>query len=360
MVDGQVVERYLRPAAEQFMLNPVHLHLWQFVSYAFLHGGILHIFGNMYFLYIFGNNVNDKLGNTGYLCLYLAGAVFAGIGHSLLHVSPVLGASGAVAAITGAYLVLFPQSLITILYILFFIGTMELSALYFILFKLIVWDNIIEPGFYPAAVAYDAHLAGYACGIAAMLIMLATGLISSSGFDLWSMIKQWNRRRRYHDAVSSGHDPFAGGTTTTKRITAREVKTPAQRQRDEKISQLRNEIGHRIAQRNLPAAAEIYLELIEIDSTQVPPRQYLLDIANQLASENKHTQSAHAYEKFLSHYPKYEYVEQVKLMLGILYSRYLDKPDLAVNHLQAAVEKLSDTGQLKMCKDELAKLENII
>jgi len=357
VVDGQVVERYLRPAAEQFMLNPAHPNLWQFVTYAFLHGGLLHVFGNMYFLYLFGNNVNDKLGNIGYLCLYLGGAVFAGVGHSLLHTNPVLGASGAVAAVTGAYLVLFPQSLITILYIFFFIGTMELSALYFILFKLIVWDNIVEPRFIFASVAYDAHLAGYAYGIAAVVLMLATGLISSTGFDLWSMLKQWNRRRRYRDAVVNGCEPFAGRTTLTKRIKVEELKTPAQTQHAEKINRLRNEIGTRIAERNLPAAAQIYLQLMELDSTQVPPRQYLLDIANQLASENKHAQSAQAYEKFLAHYPKYEYIEQVQLMLGLLYSRYLDKPDLAKKHLQAAAEKLSDPAQLKMCRDELTKLQ---
>ena len=352
---GEIVQ-ILQPWANQFMLHPEHLRLLQFVTYAFLHGSFLHVIGNMYFLYIFGNNVNDKLGNIGYLCLYIAGAVFAGIGHSILHTAPVLGASGAVAAITGAYLVLFPQSLITILYIFFFFGTMELSALYFILFKLIVWDNIVEPRFSIAAIAYSAHLVGYAFGIAAVLAMLATGLISSSHFDLLAMLKRWNRRRRYRDVVSSGYDPFTG-RTTAKRIKVKEVKTPVQQQREEKTKQLRNEIAGRIAQRNLAAATEAYLELIELDSEQILPCQYLLDIANQLASENKHAESAQAYEKFLTHYSKYEYVEQVQLMLGILYSRYLNQTELAIKHLTAAAEKLTDPGQLKMCNDELAKLQ---
>ena len=104
----------LRPWAEQFMLTPLRPYLWQFVSYAFLHGSVMHIIGNMFFLYLFGNNVNDKLGHIGYLCLYLAGAAFSAIGHTLMSNHPVLGASGAVAAGTGAYLVLFPQTLITV------------------------------------------------------------------------------------------------------------------------------------------------------------------------------------------------------------------------------------------------------
>jgi len=344
-----------RPWVQHFMLTAVRPQLWQFVSYAFLHGGLMHIFGNMFFLYLFGNNVNDKLGNIGYMCFYLAGAVFSGIGHTLVSGADVLGASGAVAAVTGAYLVLFPQTLITVLYWFFFIGTIEVPALYFIVFKMIIIDNVIIR--YTAYVAYDAHLAGYAFGVAAMVVMLATGLISTSSFDLWAMIKQWNRRRQYRDAVSSGFDPFTG-RTETRQIKVKEVKSPAQQQKDEKSQELRNEISKRITERNLSAAAALYLELMNHDSEQILPRQNLLDIANQLAGDNKHTESARAYEQFLTHYSTYEYAEQVELMLGILYCRYLNQPKLAIKHLQAACEKLTDPGQLKMCKDELARLQN--
>ncbi len=345
----------LRPWAERFMLTPLRPYLWQFVTYAFLHGGLMHIFGNMFFLYLFGNNVNDRLGHIGYLCFYLAGAVFSGIGHTLLNNTPALGASGAVAAVTGAYLVLFPQSLITIIYWFIFIGTMELPALYFIAFKMIFIDNIIAR--YTPNVAYDAHLAGYAFGIAAILLLLATGLITGSSLDLWSMIKRWNRRRQYSDVVSSGYDPYTGRTTMRKRIKVKEIKTTAQRQQEEEIIQIRNEIAARITQRNLSAAAELYLQLIGLDSEQILPRQYLLDIANQLAGEDRRAEAARTYEKFLAHYGSYEYAEQVELMLGILYSRYLSQPDLAIKHLKTAAEKLSDPDQLKMCTDELAKLQ---
>jgi membrane associated rhomboid family serine protease len=346
-----------RPWVTHFMLTSERPHLWQFVSYAFLHGGLLHIIGNMFFLYLFGNNVNDKLGHIGYLCFYLAGAVFSGVGHVLLSKHDVLGASGAVAAVTGAYLVLFPQTLITVLYWFFFIGTMELPALYFIAFKLIIWDNLIEPYFAPpVAVAYAAHMAGYIFGITAMVVMLATGLISSS-YNLWTMIKQWNRRRRYRDAVSDGYDPFTG-RSGTKRIKVKEViKSAAQQQKDEESSKLRNEISARINERNLPAAANIYLELMRHDSEQILQRQQLLDIANQLAGENKYAESAKAYEQFLTHYRNYEYTEQVELMLGIIYARYLNKPEPAIKHLQTAVQKLSDPGQLKMCQEEIARLQ---
>ena len=348
----------LRPWVDYFILQAGRAPLWQYVSYAFLHGGILHILGNMYFLYLFGNNINDKLGNVGYLAFYLAGAVFSGIGHHLVSSSPVLGASGAIAAVIGAYLVLFPQTLISIFWWLFiFINTIELPALYFIAFKLIIWDNLIEPAFAPPmAVAYGAHLTGYAFGIATMIFMLATRLIKSSHFDLWDMIRQWNRRRQYRDLVSGGYDPYSG--RTAKQIRVQEIKkTPAQQQAEEHILQLRNEITTRIHQRNLPGAAQIYLELMSLDSEQILPRQQLLDIANQLAGENRHTEAAKAYEQFLTNYSGYEYAEQVQLMLGLLYSRYLNHREQAIKHLQAAVQKLSDPGQIKMCQNELARLQ---
>jgi len=355
-IGGNHIEEPLRLWAEQFMLTPQHPHLWQFISYAFLHGGFLHIIGNMFFLYLFGNNVNDKLGNVGYLCFYLAGAVFSGIGHTLLNSAPAIGASGAVAAVTGAYLVLFPQTLITILYWFFFIGTMEVPALYFIGLKMIILDNMIAR--YTPNVAYDAHLSGYAFGILAILAMLATKLISGSSLDLWAMIDRWNRRRQYRDVVTGGYDPFTG-QTKGRYVKAREVKkTPAQKAKEEKIAWLRSEISDSIAAGNLGGAADLYLELEKIDAEQILPRQQLLDISNQLMTAGKWAESARSYEKFLSHYRNYEYAEQVQLMLGILYSRYLGRNDTAVKYLQAARNRLTDPGQKKMCEEELKRLQN--
>jgi tetratricopeptide (TPR) repeat protein len=338
------------------MLKPTNMELSQFITYAFLHGGWLHIIGNMFFLYIFGNNVNDKLGNISYISFYLAGGVASGLGHILFNASPVLGASGAVAAVTGAYLVLFPQSLITIIYWFFIIGTLEVPAIYFIALKLILIDNVITASS-QAAVAYEAHLVGYAFGITSILALIGIGAVSSDHFDLFSMLRQWNRRRKFKDVVSSGYDPFTG--RTSRKIKAKEVKqSPAEKKRKQRIDELRREITSRMNQRNIPAAADLYLQLMEVDENQVPPRKYLLDIANQLASENKHRQAAKSYEKFLKHYGSYEYSDQVQLMLGLIYARYLQKPSQAREHLKAAMEKLSDESQLELCRNELSKLES--
>jgi len=349
-----------RPWVGELMLWPGKSAWWTFVTYAFLHGDFWHIFFNMFILYLFGKNVNDKLGHLTYIAFYLCSAAVSGFGHALLHagppVAPVMGASGAVAAVTGAYLVLFPQTLLTIVYWFFFIGTLEVPALYFILLKMIILDNMLARG--PGNIAYDAHLAGYAFGIAVTLFLLATRLVSTSNFDLWAMIKRWNRRRTYRDVVAGGYDPF-GGSSGRHSVAAREVKkTVAERQREAEAREIRVAISQRLEQRNLPAAAGLYVELMRADSEQVLPRQHLLDIANQLASDHRASEAAWAYEQFLTHYSSYQHTEQVELMLGILYARYLHKPNEAVRHLQRAAERLTDPSQKKMCHDALARLQS--
>jgi membrane associated rhomboid family serine protease len=352
---GQLVSRSW---VEHCLLVPGHSPWWTFVTYAFLHHDFWHILFNMFFLYLFGKNVNDRLGNWGYVVFYLLGAVFSGLGQAALHAfppRPTLGASGAVAAVTGAYLVLFPKSLLTVVYWFFFIGTIELPALYFILLQMILLDNILARG--RDTIAYDVHLAGYAYGILLVLLLLISRIIPATGPDLWEMIRQWNRRRQYRDVVASGYDPFTG-TGGRRRVESREVPAVrAPHPEQARIERIRHEIAERIGQHNLAAAADLYLELMRIDPGQLLSRQYLLDIANQLASDHRPAEAARAYEQFLTHYDSaYEHSEQVELMLGILYARYLHDPDKAIQHLRKAAEKLVDSGQLQMCRAELARL----
>jgi len=353
---GQLVYRLW---VEDLMLVPGLSPWWTFVTYAFLHHDFWHILANMFFLYLFGKNVNDKLGNLAYTMFYICGAVVSGFGQALLHSAvpvPTLGASGAVAAVTGAYLVLFPQSLLTIIYWFFFIGTVEVPALYFIVLKMIFLDNILARG--QGSIAYDAHLAGYAFGIVMTLLLLVVRLVSTDGLDLWAMIKRWNRRRQYRDVVAGGYDPFSG-TGTRRRVEAVEVKkTVAQMQKEEEVRDLRVAINKRLDEHNLAAAADLYVQLMNVDSDQVLPRQHLLDIANQLASSQRASEAAWAYSQFLAHYGSYQHAEQVELMLGLLFSRYLSRPKEAIEHLQRAAERLSDPAQLQMCRDELAKLQS--
>ncbi|MBW8034748.1 MAG: rhomboid family intramembrane serine protease [Planctomycetes bacterium] len=344
------VERVIRPWADQLKLYPNSPFIWQYVTYAFLHAGWMHIIGNMYFLYLFGKNVNDKMGNIGYICFYLAGGVFSGIGHVIWAQSPVLGASGAVAAVTGAYLVLFPRSIVTVAYWLFFIGTFEVQASLFIAIKMIVIDNLLYAT--SAGVAYDAHLSGYAYGILVTMLLLSTKLIRTEQATLWMIVKQWNRRRQFRHQAP-GQYPH----NEKKWVKATETKkSPQQIEKERKIAEIRSGITDSMSSHDLPNAVREYLELIAIDDEQVMPRQQQLDIANQMMAEGKWAFSANAYEKFLKHYGNTQHNEQVELMLGILYARYLNKSDKAIKYLDRARKKIADPGQIKMCEEELKKL----
>ena len=210
-----VFDKVPAPVVQDSMLHPGMPRLYQFITYAFLHAGWMHIIGNMLFLYIFGNNVNDKLGNLGYLLFYLGGAIFSGVGHVLVSDPmidiPVRGASGAIAAVTGAYMVLFPKTYINIIYVIFFIGTAEIPAVYFILFKLIIYDNVIGQIGSSTNIAYNAHLAGYIFGIVIPMLLLVLKLLPHSHYDLWALVRRWRQRSQYRNMVGQGHDPFGPG-----------------------------------------------------------------------------------------------------------------------------------------------------
>ena len=344
---------------ESYMLHSSHPQLHEFITYAFLHAGWKHILGNMVFLLIFGNNVNDRLGNTGYLLLYLGGAIFAGFGHVLVSTSPVLGASGAVAAITGAYFVLFPKTEIRILWMFILITTFDVPAFYFVLVKLIILDNIISPKLPGLAsnVAYGAHLAGYLFGIAVPMALLAFKLLPHSHFDLWAVMKRWQRRRQ---ARPNGYQPFGMTPPTDQRkmVFAKVRRSSPSHPHSEQITELRSRISQAMLDGELGLAAKVYRELLEVDPHQAMPEQNQLDIANKLMQDSQHTSAAQAYELFLENYPRYPFREQIQLMLGLLYSRYLSKSDLAQKNLQAALEKLRDPGQRQMCQDESDRLDS--
>lgn len=322
-------------------------HLWQYFTYQFEHSGGMHIAGNMLFLYIFGNNVNDRMGNWGYLAFYLAGGIFGGIAFVLTSSSSVIGASGAVAAVTGAFIVLLPRSHVTILYWFFMIGLIELPSVYLIMFSF-VKDFIGSFGGDMSGVAHSAHLGGSVFGFSVSFILLACRMLPRDQFDLFALFQRWNRRRQYTDMVRSGFDPFDYGAKSGK------GKPDPQM---EKIQDLRAQISESLAQHKPEEAARVYLELHAIDPQQVLSRQTQLDVANQLYAQETHAPAAAAYEGLIRTYPKYDQIQHVHLMLGLLYSRYLNRPDLAKTNLETALLRLSNPREVEIAKAELAQVQ---
>ena len=140
----------------------------------FMHGSLLHLGGNMLFLWIFGNNVEDSMGRARFLLFYLLGGVAAVGGQVLVGSSaavPLVGASGAVAAVIGGYIVLYPRArVLTVIFIIFFFTLIELPALlvlglWFAQQIVLGLLDVAGPASEGGGVAYFAHIGGFAVGL---------------------------------------------------------------------------------------------------------------------------------------------------------------------------------------------------
>jgi membrane associated rhomboid family serine protease len=138
----------------------------------FMHAGLAHIGGNMLYLWIFGDNVEDRLGHGRYLVFYLLGGVIASLVHVLTNPAsqiPTVGASGAIAAVLGAYLVMFPQSRVVTLIPLGFYLRMTVVPAIFVLglwFVLQLFSGVLAMGGPDVGgVAFWAHIGGFVAGV---------------------------------------------------------------------------------------------------------------------------------------------------------------------------------------------------
>lgn len=147
----------------------------------FMHGGFAHIAGNMLYLWIFGDNVEDSMGPVKYLAFYLVGGVVASLTHLFTNPGsqiPTVGASGAIAAVLGAYLVLFPQSRIATFIPLGFFSRLTMVPAIFVLgfwFVLQLFSGVMSLGGPDVGgVAFWAHIGGFVAGVL-MAKLLASG-----------------------------------------------------------------------------------------------------------------------------------------------------------------------------------------
>ena len=138
----------------------------------FLHGGWLHLLGNLWFLWIFGNNVEDALGRVRFLGFYLGAGVLAALAHAASDPGstlPMVGASGAISGVMGAYLVLYPRARVkTLLFLVIFITLLDVPAWVYLLywFGLQLTSSALALG---SGVAFWAHIGGFLVGVAAVL-----------------------------------------------------------------------------------------------------------------------------------------------------------------------------------------------
>ncbi len=171
--EASLGDRRANAFIEHWGLTPAHFGFTNLFTSMFLHGGLLHLLGNMLFLYIFGDNVEDRLGHLRYLVFYFLCGCAAGAAQALSSPGsnvPMVGASGAIAGVLGAYLLLFPGArIVTLVPIFFFVQVMEIRAVFFLAFwfigQFMLGVSSLGSHGTTGGVAFWAHIGGFIAGM---------------------------------------------------------------------------------------------------------------------------------------------------------------------------------------------------
>jgi membrane associated rhomboid family serine protease len=174
-------ERTLGPYAQQaliyhYALVPSRIHLISLVTSMFLHGGWMHLIGNMWFLWVFGSRVEDTIGGLKYITYYLLCGIASAVVHlgfNLGSPTPTIGASGAIAGVMGGFMLLYPRArVLTLIFIVIFITTIELPAVVLLLYWFLIqlFSGLASFGGRMALrdagnVAWFAHVGGFLAGM---------------------------------------------------------------------------------------------------------------------------------------------------------------------------------------------------
>jgi membrane associated rhomboid family serine protease len=212
---GLVPARYTIPQiASYFTFGQQALSL---LSFMFLHGGFWHILGNMWFLYIFGDNVEDRLGPFRYLVFYLLCGLVSGLSQIIFNLHsnmPTIGASGAIAGVMGAYLILHPRSkILTLIPIIFIPWFIEIPAFFFLGFWFFLqFINAAGSHGNISGIAWWAHIGGFVFGMVCLKIFLALPETGASDKLRRITAKRKTHRLQVIRPVGPGTDPHLYGT----------------------------------------------------------------------------------------------------------------------------------------------------
>jgi len=164
----------------RYGMTPAHFRPSALVTSMFLHGGWMHIIGNMLFLWAFGRSLEDAMGHNKFLAFYFAVGIIAGLVHVIFNYDsrlPTVGASGAIAGVMGAYLIKFPRAEIrTLVFVIFFVTTVDVPAGLILVYWFVTqlfsgYGSIAHTHVSDSGVAWFAHIGGFVAGMALVKIM---------------------------------------------------------------------------------------------------------------------------------------------------------------------------------------------
>jgi membrane associated rhomboid family serine protease len=289
----------------------------------FLHGNFLHLFGNMLFLWIYGDNVEHRLGSARYALWYLVTGACATLFHAVFDSDsriPLVGASGAISGVLGFYFVWFPRNHVRVWVLLFpfFMNVVHLPARLVLGFYLIL-DNIfpflLTRGSQGAGVAYGAHIGGFLAGLAVA----------------------WLKNRREVDARPQEYRDLPQVTGPTPR----EALQDALRRED------------------LARAAQLYFELSADETRRLLSPDDSIALANWLA-KNGHSRAAlTVYQRHLRDFPRGPGAAEAHSYAGLLLLHAFREPTAAYQHLVEALELDPDPELESMIRRALGDIESL-
>lgn len=211
---GLVPARYSIPQVASYFTTGQQL--FSFISFMFLHGGFWHLLGNMWSLYIFGDNVEDRLGPFRYLLFYLLCGMTSGLTHLIFNLNsnvPTIGASGAIAGVMGAYFILHPYSKILTLIPIFFIPYfIEIPAFFFIgIWFVLQILSAAGSQAGSAGIAWWAHIGGFIFGIILLKVLFAAPDTGVTNRIRHITTKRKTPRLQVIRPVGPGNDPHLYG-----------------------------------------------------------------------------------------------------------------------------------------------------
>ena len=330
---------------ETFAVQKDGFQWYQLLTSAFLHGGWMHLLFNMFVLMALGPNVEDKMGHVGFALLYVVGAAASGGAHLLMSQNPAIGASGAIAAVTGAYLVLFPSTRI-ICFFIFTLSRIAVPAWWFIGFSIAI--DLLANGFGKRdGIAHAAHLGGYFFGIGSTMILLWANVLKREPYDLFSVLRQKKRKAEFASAARAHTE------MVQQRVGSERPETP----RTKALYEARARIGELVSGGDLEKAADEYRVFVDEFGTEEPTsvlsRDHQLRLAEHLMRTGDRASAARAYVGFARAYQFDREAPGAMLIAALMLAEDLGKPDEARPLIEEALPKLA--GQEKELAETLLK-----
>jgi membrane associated rhomboid family serine protease len=343
--------------------------IWTFLTCLFLHdpNDVFHVIFNMIFLWVFGCAVEDRMGRIGFTIFYLCGG-FASVlvqwAASAIQGDPtsMIGASGAVMAVTGAFVALFPRARVRMLFFLILIGVVWVPAMVVvgIFFALDVLGQMTDfLGMGSSNTAYFAHIGGSLFGFGTAFMLLMTGILKHDDFDIFYLFKQSRRRAEMRAAVAgTAGGPWASASADTgRRLAANMKKRKATPEEPPEIRHARADIARLIREHDQPEAARRYASILKEHPEITLPAEQQLDVASTFFAQESFSEAAQAYELYLKRFKSERRRTETALLLAVLYVRKAPNPTRAREILDELEPVVRDPGHQRLVTELRGELD---